>query len=79
MMTPKKLNKKQEEALKALVREYKKHQKIKENVDNNRIIKAIEKVRNNDLIVNPGFDGEYGKVKIFQDNEKIKSSQESLF
>jgi hypothetical protein len=33
MMTPKKLNKKQEEVLKALVREYKKHQKIKKNID----------------------------------------------
>jgi uncharacterized protein (TIGR00375 family) len=33
---------------------------------------AIEKVREGKLIINPGFDGNYGEIKIFSDKEKKK-------
>ena len=31
--------------------------------------KAIIKMRKGDIVINPGFDGEFGKVKIFKDDE----------
>ena len=40
--------------------------------------KAIEKVRNCDVNIIPGYDGEYGKVRVFKEHEKI-SNQLSLF
>ena len=33
--------------------------------------KAIIKMRKGDLVINPGFDGEFGKVKIFKDDELV--------
>lgn len=53
--------------------------KIKENVGHDKIIEAIKRVRNGNLLIKPGFDGSYGKVKIFKDNEKNKSKQKDLF
>jgi len=35
--------------------------------------KAIIKMRKGDLVINPGFDGEFGKVKIFKDDELVVS------
>jgi len=37
-----------------------------------QIVQGIEKVRKGDLIISPGYDGQYGIIKIFEDNEKIK-------
>jgi uncharacterized protein (TIGR00375 family) len=34
-----------------------------------RIALAIQRVRNGQLIIKPGFDGQYGEVKIFSDQE----------
>jgi uncharacterized protein (TIGR00375 family) len=42
-----------------------------------KIVEGIEKVRNMDLIVEPGFDGQYGRVKIF-DPEDIQKKQRRL-
>jgi len=42
------------------------------------ITEGIKRVREGELIVDPGFDGEYGKIKIFSDNEK-KDNQQKLF
>ncbi len=53
--------------------------KIKNNVQYKRIVEAIKRVRNGNLLVRPGYDGKYGEVKIFKDNEKIKSNQKKLF
>jgi len=36
-----------------------------------RLFKAIVKVRNGDLIISPGYDGEFGTVSIFKENELV--------
>jgi DNA helicase II / ATP-dependent DNA helicase PcrA len=43
------------------------------------IAQGIEKVRKGDLIIEPGYDGEFGKVKIFQEGEQKIVSQDKLF
>jgi uncharacterized protein (TIGR00375 family) len=49
-------------------------------VFNERIAEGIERVRNKKITLFPGYDGEYGKVKIFEDEEKKgKQEQMSLF
>lgn len=42
-----------------------------------QIIQGIEKVRKGDLLISPGYDGQYGVVKIFEDSEKIR--QKTMF
>ncbi|MFH1458965.1 MAG: endonuclease Q family protein [Candidatus Omnitrophota bacterium] len=45
-----------------------------------KIAEGILKVRQGQVVINPGFDGEYGTIKIFQKPErKVKESQLSLF
>ncbi|MEI7620215.1 MAG: endonuclease Q family protein [Candidatus Falkowbacteria bacterium] len=39
------------------------------------IVEGIRRVRMGELIVHPGFDGEYGVVNIFSDKEKIKNKK----
>ena len=34
------------------------------------LAQAIERVRRGQLVVNPGFDGQYGQIKIFSPQEK---------
>jgi uncharacterized protein (TIGR00375 family) len=34
---------------------------------------AVERVRNKELYINPGYDGEFGKIKIFDENELKKN------
>ena len=43
------------------------------------IVPGIERVRKGELIIEPGYDGEFGKVKIFQEGEKEIVSQDKLF
>jgi len=43
------------------------------------IVEGIKRVREGELIVEPGFDGQYGTVKIFRDDEKKSNKQASLF
>jgi uncharacterized protein (TIGR00375 family) len=43
-----------------------------------RIAEGIIKVRNKDLDIQPGYDGEYGKIKIFNEDKK-DDSQLTLF
>lgn len=43
------------------------------------ILEGIKRVREGRLVVEPGFDGQYGKIKIFNDDEKINKKQKSLF
>jgi len=41
-----------------------------------RIAQGIAKVRKQDIYVDPGFDGEFGKVKIWHENkEKIEKEE----
>jgi len=57
------------------------------NIDLNKIKQAarpeiaegIKRVRAGKLIIEPGFDGQYGAVKIFSDEEKRDNKQKSLF
>jgi len=35
-----------------------------------KVVEGIKRVREGKLIINPGYDGEYGAVKIFQEGEK---------
>lgn len=50
---------------------------LKSNADE-RIAIAVDRVRRGDLIIKPGYDGEFGTVKIFEE-EKPKESQLGLF
>jgi len=43
-----------------------------------RVAEGIKRVRSGKLIIEPGFDGEFGKVKIFQEDEK-ETKQDKLF
>ena len=42
------------------------------------IILGIERMRKGDLEIKPGFDGQYGEIKIFKQSEK-RTKQNSLF
>ncbi|MFA5386604.1 MAG: endonuclease Q family protein [Candidatus Paceibacterota bacterium] len=47
-----------------------------------RIVEGIKNVREGKLEINPGYDGEYGKIKIFREGEKISptsAAQAGLF
>jgi len=48
-------------------------------ITNAIIIKGIKRAREGDLIIKPGFDGEYGTIKIFKNKEKQNNKQSSLF
>lgn len=50
---------------------------LKNNADE-RIALAVDRVRRGDLIINPGYDGEFGTVRIFEE-QKQKESQLGLF
>lgn len=40
---------------------------------------AIEKVRKGDLVIEPGYDGEYGKIKVFKEEDQKEIAQKELF
>lgn len=42
------------------------------------VVEGIRRVRDGELYITPGFDGQYGTVRIFSDEEK-KNRQKSLF
>lgn len=43
------------------------------------VVEGVKRVREGNLIIKPGFDGQYGTVKIFSEQEKRKNKQKSLF
>lgn len=42
------------------------------------IAEGIRRVREGELLIEPGFDGEYGRVRIFQENELKKAKQPGM-
>ncbi|MGM0419083.1 MAG: UvrD-helicase domain-containing protein, partial [Thermodesulfobacteriota bacterium] len=53
-----------------------------ENANIPFLSEAVERVRKKELFINPGYDGEFGKIKIFDENELKKSlvkGQKSFF
>lgn len=42
-----------------------------ENIVGSRVAEGVEKVRNGDIFIVPGYDGEYGRVTIWPENEDI--------
>jgi uncharacterized protein (TIGR00375 family) len=44
-----------------------------------KIIQGIEKVRKGEIDIDPGYDGEFGKVKVFGEEPGKKPAQASLF
>ena len=44
-----------------------------------KIAEGIRRVREGQITIHPGYDGEYGTVKIFSDNEPQLTEQSSLF
>ncbi len=43
-----------------------------------RIVDGILRMRQGQVVIEPGYDGEYGKIKIFQDNEPAAASEEQM-
>jgi PHP family Zn ribbon phosphoesterase len=43
------------------------------------VVEGIKRVREGKLIIKPGFDGQYGEIRIFSEQEKKKNKQKSLF
>ncbi len=50
-----------------------------EKITSPKIVEAIRRVREEKLIIQPGFDGQYGSIKIFSDQEKKANKQKKLF
>ena len=50
-----------------------------EKIADPAIAEGIKRVRDGRLIIKPGFDGQYGEIKIFNEKEKLKNKQTSLF
>jgi len=48
-------------------------------ITDERIVEAIRRNREGQVNIKPGYDGVYGQVTIYSDDEKIKNKQKSLF
>jgi len=53
-------------------------EELKENLPE-RIAKGVMNVRNGSVDIVPGYDGEYGKVRIFREGDSAKDKQLSFF
>jgi uncharacterized protein (TIGR00375 family) len=47
-----------------------------ENIAGDKIAKGLSKVREGNIVINPGFDGEFGKVKIWKEGEESQGEKE---
>jgi uncharacterized protein (TIGR00375 family) len=57
----------------------KKSEKELKTFCNNKVAQGIIRVRNAQVNIHPGFDGEYGKIEIFKENEANENKQFTLF
>ncbi|MBI5621679.1 DNA helicase UvrD [Candidatus Falkowbacteria bacterium] len=48
-------------------------------VSNPRIVEGIRRMREGKLVIQPGFDGQYGQVQIFSAAERAETGQKQLF
>ncbi len=46
-----------------------------EQVADPRVVEGIEKVRSGDIVIEPGYDGIFGKVKIWKEKEEAKEEE----
>ncbi len=52
----------------------------KKRVSSSKIGDGIERVRKGNISINPGYDGEYGTIKVFGSDEKKEAkTQMNLF
>jgi PHP family Zn ribbon phosphoesterase len=42
------------------------------------IARAVERMRDGNITITPGYDGVFGKVHVFTDNEQRRNHQETL-
>jgi uncharacterized protein (TIGR00375 family) len=50
-----------------------------EKISHPKIAEAIKRVRDGELIIEPGYDGKYGEVNIFSKQERKENKQQKLF
>lgn len=48
-------------------------------VTNERVVEAIKRLRQGEVTIEPGYDGEYGVINIFKSGELVLKPQSSLF
>jgi PHP family Zn ribbon phosphoesterase len=46
-----------------------------ENISGPLVREAIDRVRRGDIFIDPGFDGEFGKVRIWKDRQEVSLSK----
>ncbi|OGY23347.1 MAG: hypothetical protein A2Y57_00070 [Candidatus Woykebacteria bacterium RBG_13_40_7b] len=52
-------------------------EKIERITPHLKVAEGIERVRSGNIVIEPGFDGVFGKVKIWPESEKFKADQVS--
>ena len=51
---------------------------LTKEISGSRVSEAIERVRSRSIAITPGFDGEYGKVKIWNDEDIKKEKKDQI-
>ncbi|MBI2031691.1 MAG: DNA helicase UvrD [Candidatus Levybacteria bacterium] len=49
-----------------------------EKTGGQKIAEGVDKVRRGDIVIDPGYDGEYGKVKIWNDHSVTEATNEAI-
>ena len=43
------------------------------------LAKGIERMRKGDVVVKPGYDGEFGVIKLFEEDTSLSEDQSKMF